>query len=95
MCNKRILNLKVEDLKRSFLFLAGDACAAIKWGFMSHPMARNSLPGCSELSLYTKLAREREKERKKERRKERRARIGEVAAVEWSPVAECYSSQLN
>ena len=92
MCNKRILNLKVEDLKRSFLFLAGDACAAIKWGFMSHPMARNSLPGCSELSLYTKLAREREKE---EGRKERRARIGEVAAVEWSPVAECYSSQLN
>ena len=92
MCNKRILNLKVEDLKRSFLFLAGDACAAIKWGFMSHPMARNSLPGCSELSLYTKLAREREKE---EIKKERRARIGEVAAVEWSPVAECYSSQLN
>ena len=70
MCNKRILNLRVEDLKRSFLFLAGDACAAIKWGFMSHPMARNSLPGCSELSLYTKLAREREEERKKEGEKE-------------------------
>ena len=45
--------------KWSFLFLA-DASATIKWGFMSHQMARNSGPG-QELSLRTKLSKERSK----------------------------------
>ena len=71
--------------KWSFLFLA-DASASIKWGFMLHQMARNSGPG-QELSLRTKLSKERSK---KIRIDEVRGR--QAAAVEWSPVADCYSS---
>ena len=53
---------------------------AIKWGFMSHPMARNSLPGReSYLIVQNCPKKERKKEGKKERKnrkKERRKKKG-------------------
>ena len=65
------------------------ALCHIQWPGILFPAAQ------SYLFTQNWLEKERKREREKEGRKERRARIGEVAAVERSPVAECYSSQLN
>ena len=61
-------NVKVVTSKAKwsgFLFLAEEASPAIKWSFMSHQMARNSVPS-QELSLLPNLSLKRNKEKQEE-----------------------------